>query len=464
MNSNIKKFDSKEAFDAYRATDGWAYPSVNYITNNEESSIHYNNEFIMEWNENDTIKAPAFYGDVSHDEFKAWVDKCAKPCEIKKDGTDFAYIKRVSDSSSEVDDWTLRHGTNAGSSHYSDTDNGTSDYFQMVELQNINVGLFKDTKKGTKQIRFNFDKGCPDGFHKWFPNSTDGTKLFGRYDIAPTVSTSTAGTNGIEVCFGSSQGTYLNTTSGLTNGYSKGNWNSEKLLEGINHVNAGLDSSVSGKYQFMEETYWEHLVMSYIFCAYFKTFDTQSVYRGLDLGYTDGNAGQWSAGTVDNSVKTHLGSTHGTPGSNTSPYKFLHIENALHGKQWIWGAGWWGNNGKYYMTFDDKKANLACNLAIANADITGTYATNWSQTYITDIDLYGVPEDTTGATGESTQYTGSSSRGFFDACWSNTGASQVAYLGGGSDLGARVGAFARAFSNDASSAYWSRRGRITMNK
>ena len=61
MNSNIKKFDSKEAFDAYRATDGWAYPSVNYITNNEESSIHYNNEFIMEWSDNDLKKVPYFY-------------------------------------------------------------------------------------------------------------------------------------------------------------------------------------------------------------------------------------------------------------------------------------------------------------------------------------------------------------------------------------------------------------------
>ena len=444
MNSNIKKFDSKEAFDAYRATDGWAYPSVNYITNNEESSIHYNNEFIMEWEDSDTVKTPAFYGDISYDWFKNWVDTCAKPCEIKKDGTDFAYIKRVSDSSSEVDDWTLRHGSSAGSSHYSAS--GTSEYLQMVELQNVNVGLFKNTKKGTKQVRFNFDKGCPAGFHKWFPNSTNGTKLFGRYDITPTTSTTDAGTSGIECCVGGTQGT-LNTT---TNVHEKGNWTAQRMYAGINYLNSQLDSSLQGKYQFMEETYWEHLVMSYIFCAYFKTFNSQSIYGGWKSDYGT-HAGNLLSGETDGR-KLHYSEY---PNTANSAYKFLHLENPLHGKQWIWGAGWRGEGTKYYMTFDDKVANEAQDLNISHADITGTIP-SMSSTWIFDIDLYGVPSNIVG---------GSSSQGFFDAGWSNTTAnSRIAYLGGSSNNGDYDGVFARSFNLVASDGYWSLRGRLTMNR
>ena len=428
MNSNIKKFDSKEAFDAYRATDGWAYPSVNYITNNEESSIHYNNEFIMEWNDNDLKKVPYFYGDISHDEFKAKIDALSTPCEIKKDGTDFAELKM---SGNNVADWNLRKNDSA--SHYSGT--GKEDYLQMARIKNVNVGLFKDTKKGTKQIRFNFDTGCPEGFHKWFPNSTTGYKLFGRYDIMPNTTDNTT----VDCCVGESQND--ENRSSFT-------WSANTIL-----------SRIKATGNFLAETYWEHLVMSFLFCAYHKNFNTQEVYSGLQSGSETAARG-YVNGYMDTYVTSHDGGHNWDYTENASSgnaYKFLHLENPLHGKQWIWGAGWKGLNGKYYLTFDDVKANAAATLATSDADIVGNYVTSWNQTYITNIDLYGVPSET---------LNGQSSLGFYDACWSagTTNTSYVAFLGGTSYYGASGGAFARAFIGDASYATWGRRGRITMNE
>ena len=448
MNSNIKKFDSKEAFDAYRATDGWAYPSVNYITNNEESSIHYNNEFIMEWSDGDVSKTPSFYGDLSHDWFKNWVDGASKPCEIKKDGTDFAYIKM---SGNNVADWSLREGDTA--SHY-DT-NDKENYFQMTEIENVNVGLFKDTSKGTFQVRFNFDKGCPEGFHKWFPNATNGKKLFGRYDIAPITACSSAGTEGILCCKSSSQGNGSDT--GTT--YTKGNWRASYMFNGINYHNTNMDATPKAAgYKFMELTYWEHLVMSYIFCAYYKTFDSQSVFKGFASNYDSGGNGNYTAGKDTDSILTPHGSAaaSGQEASADAAYKFMHLENPLHGKQWIFGTGWVGHGTKYYMTFDDVKANAQVTFDKDQADITGIIP-SMSSNYISKIDLYGVPT--------KADSSGTSSTGFYDGAWSDTASnSRIAYLGGDSDGGAVDGVFARNFINDASYEYWNQRGRLTMNR
>ena len=438
MSDFIKKFGSVEEFNSYRSKDGWGYPSVNYIKNGEESSVHYNNELIMQWNENDTAKAPSFYGDVSHDDFKAWVDSAAKVCEIKKDGSDFAYLKM---SGNNVADYTLR--ADGSASHYTTADK--ADYLQMTEIKNINVGLFKDSVKGTKQVRFNFDAGCPKGFYKWFPNSTSGTKLFGRYDVAPITSTSAAGTEGINCCYGESQGAYTEYN------YEKGNWSSNTLLAGIKATNANL----------LEETYWEHLVMSYLFCAYYKTFDTQSVATGLQSGYNKnpGYAGQWTAGGTDGILTPH--GKNPVVNDNNEAYKFMHLENPLHGKQWIWGAGWVGKStegkGEYWLTLDDIVANKTATLSKNDAQFYGTYIAGSTITgkYISKIDLFGVP----------TEANASSSTGFYDGFWANGLAdSRVAYLGGSSDDGLIDGAFARSFGDDAPAAYWAWRGRITMNK
>ena len=434
MNSNIKKFDSKAAFDAYRATDGWGYPSVNYIVNAEESSIRYNNELIMRWNVNDTAKEPEFYGDISHDEFKAKIESLSKPCEIKKDGTDFAYLQM---SGNTVADYTKR--SNGSASHYNTADK--ADYIQMAEISNVNVGLFKDSVKGTMEVRFNFDAGCPQGFRKWFPNTTTGTKLFGRYDILPN----SAG--GVNVCVGEKQeGTF--------------NWNANNMLSEIKKTG-----------NFLEITYWEHLVMSYLFCAYFKTFNSQSIYTGIQSG-SEAAARDYANGTVESTVKEHTGKVSVTGGE---AYKFLHLENPLHGKQWIWGAGWVGTTtgtgtlgGQYWLTTDDIIANKAATLDVnANAqyiEIHDNYPGSNGDTgplgrienkYISKIDLYGVP----------TELNGSSTSGFYDAHWAyGNGAGRVAYLGGTSNYGASDGVFARHFYDAASLAYWNRRGRLTMNR
>jgi hypothetical protein len=455
MSKNIRKFTSQAAYDAYKAEDGWDYPSVSFVETSIDSQVHYNNEFIMRWNTADTSKTPSFYGEISHDEFKDWVEHAAWACEIPRNSTsaeDVAFYPTVG-TTNTVSSWT------DSNFHQNDTA-----YLQMAAIENINVGCFQDTSRGIKEIRFNFDKGCPDGFHKWFKygttafTATDGvidianhkyfkntSKLFGRFDVAPITSTTQAstGAEGIDVRAGSSQGTKGNMSDyTLEGGYSKGNWNSNALLAGIKATNANL----------LELTYWEYYVMSMIFCAYYKTFDVQSKHVGMISGYDHGQAGDFTNGTTEDTLFTAQGEVSTGYSTNTA-YRFMHLENPLHGKQWIWGAGWKGNNGTYYMTFDDKKANLAATMNNSNSDVSGTYLTNMSSSYISDIDVYGVP----------TEVAGSSTTGFYDAAWSSTGSDRVAYLGGLSYLGDGCGGFARRFDLAASDPFWARRGRVTMN-
>lgn len=454
MSKNIRKFTSQADYDAYKAEDGWDYPSVSFVETSIDSQVHYNNEFIMRWYDNAVIKTPSFYGEVSHDDFKKWVDHASYACEIPRNSTSASDVVfyPTTTGTNTVTDWDSLHRTDGS-------------YLQMALIENINVGCFQDTSKGIKEIRFNFDKGCPDGFHKWFSHGTDAftatdgvidesthkyfkntSKLFGRYDVAPITSTTQAstGAEGINMCANSSQGTGQNwSTYTLEGGYTKGNWNSNALLAGIKATNANL----------LELTYWEHYVMTMIFCAYYGTFNVQDIYNGMTNNYSaGGQAGDFINGTTESTLFTHYGEVSTNSGSNTA-YRFMHLENPLHGKQWIWGAGWKGSNGTYYMTFDDKKANEAATMVNSKADVTGTYATNWSQSYISKIDVFGVP----------TAVEGSSSSGFFDAAWSATGTDRVAYLGGNSGSGDVCGGFARSFGDAASYTYWSRRGRVTMN-
>ena len=445
---NIRKFDSTEAYEQFRKTDGWDYPNVSYVETPIESQVHYNNEFIMRWNDEDTAKTPTFLGDVSLSEFKDWVDGASKPCEIKKDGTDFAYLKM---DGNNVASFTTR--ADNSTSHYSSADK--EDYLQMTEIENINVGLFQDSKNKTKEVRFNFDEGCPAGFHKWFPNATTGKKLWGRYNVTAVNKASNTSTYGINVAYGDrqSEDNYDATSY-------KENWSANYLMNGINYLNNHINSDAAySNYKFMEMTYWEHLVLTYIFCAYFGTFDTQSKYKGLASNYntagTTGGANQWLNGNTD-TILTHYGSlaASGSEASTDAGYKFMHMENPLHGNQWIWAAGWHGESTKYYMTFDDIKANAAATMAIANADVEGDILA-MNSSYIDKIDLFGVP------TALQTQ----SSEGFYDGAWSNQGLNgAVAYLGGNSYFGAIDGAFARAFDTGASSQSWGRRGRVTMNR
>ena len=435
MSKNLRKFTSNEAYNQYKATDGWDYPSVCFVQTNTQYEVHYNKEFIMRWSTADSSKVPVFLGDISHDEFKAWVDKASRVCEIKKDGTDFAYLYSDKNNNYNVLDYTKREDGTANS-HYNTEDK--ADYLQMAEIQNVNVGLFENQIEGWTEVRFDWDSGCPAGFHKWFPNSKSGTKLFGRYDIMPNDTT-----GGIDICYGQSQ------SGSFT-------WSASTILSRTKATNANL----------LEMTYWEHLVMTYIFCAYYKTFNTQSIFGGLQSG-SEAIARAYENGSVD-TILTHNGGKDVTISSTTNKaYKFLHLENPIYGKQWIWGAGWLGDStaasgtelttGKYWMTYDDIKANARATMYASDADVKGIYpcGSSVSQKYFKEIDLWGVPQD----------ISGSSASGFYDGFWAfELYSSRVAYLGGNSSCGAIDGGFARYFYADASASNWYRRGRSTMNR
>lgn len=453
MSKNIKRFTSTEEYNQWKATDGWSYPSVCFVESNLESQVYYNNEFIMRWNDSDVAKTPTFLGDISWEDFKAWVDGASTPCEIKKDGTGFAYLNPA--------DLTKVSGGTA--SHY-----GASygDYLQLAEIENVNVGLFQDSRTGTKEVRFNFDLGCPEGFHKWFShpywNATKKkwTKLFGRYNVIPVDLVSNANTKGI-ICNAGFAQHPSTATSGSYSAPEKGSWNSNNILAGIKATLT--DEAKASGYEALSITYWEYLVMSYIFCAYFNTFDTQSIIKGLqnnqELHTTTHVTGTCDSATVLKGANNSHYKVYTATGSNNEGYRFLWLEDALHGQQWIWGAGWVGNSilnpAQYWMTFDDRTANLSATLDKNKADVFGNYAYNTNSSYITKIDVYGNPTDVGG----------SSSTGFYDGMWSyNLYDSRVAYLGGLAYDGLIDGVFSRYFYHAAGTSNWNGRGRLTLNR
>lgn len=480
MSKNIRKFTSQAAYDAYKAADGWDYPSVSFVETEIDSQVHYNNEFIMRWKTTDTNKVPSFYGEVSRDTFKNWVDHASRPCRVLKSDHTQQDVYTVT-SNGSVSDW----------SQFSKTD---TNYLHMTRIQNINVGCFQDTSKGIKEIRFNFDKGCPNGFHKWFPNATaaDGSKLWGRYDITAVTTTAQAGSNGINCASGLCHNPNLDGSHAYDPGInpdieggetSFGNWRADYILAGC--------KSVGG----LAMTYWEYYVLTMIFSAYYGTFDTQSVFHGLTNNYTTANAyggaHQWTNGNTDVLMTPHgaLTDAHHSEYQTGADqgYRFMHLENPIHGKQWIWGAGWGGkvtaNGGNYIMTFDDIRANNSATyntaaagdytspaLSMPSSDSTSVNNTGaWgyvANRFVTDIDVYGVPCDLYVDGNDGHNQDGSSSTGFYDAMWAynlDNNYGRVAYLGGASGLGDRCGGFARHFLHDATNEDWVRRGRVTMN-
>ena len=453
MAKNLRKFSSTAEYENYKATDGWDYPSVCFVETSFENQIYYNNEFIMRWNDNDTVPVPTFSGSISLADFKEWVDNASCPCEIGKDGQNFHYLL-LTNYEKTASDYT---GTTLlGDSHYK-TDDKTA-YLQMTEIENVNVGLFKDSKKGIKEVRFNFDKGCPKGFHKWFAhpywNEERGcyTKLIGRYNTTPAGTNTSDTAAGINCAFGLSQG------GTNADNYTLGSWNANNLLAATKATMVE-DSGCT----LLQETYWEHVVLSYIFSAYYGTFDHQSIFRGhatdFNTAETPSNPTGSGAGAGLNGHTDSLLTPHGTkvskPSTTNGGYRFMHIENAIHGQQWIWGAGWTGNDGKYYMTYDDITANASTTLTESDADVVGTYPKTSSGNYFGNADLWCVPTNTSG---------GSSSTRYCDSVLSRTGDGHVAYLGGDALSANGCGGFSRDFRNDAAHSYRYRRGRPTMNR
>ena len=459
MAKNLRKFSSTAEYENYKATDGWDYPSVCFVETSFENQIYYNNEFIMRWNDNDTAPVPTFSGSISLADFKEWVDNASCPCEIGKDGQNFNYLL-LTNYEKTASDYT---GTTLlGDSHYKTEDK--ADYLQMTEIENVNVGLFKDSKKGIKEVRFNFDKGCPKGFHKWFAhpywNEERGcyTKLIGRYNTTPAGTNTSATAAGINCAFGLSQG------GSNANNYTLGSWNANLLLAATKATMAE-DSGCT----LLQETYWEHVVLSYIFSAYYETFNHQSIFYGHATDYntaenpnnpTGAGAGAGLNGHTDSLLMPH-GTTVSNPSTTNGGYRFMHIENAIHGQQWIWGAGCrekvTSTEGTYYMTYDDVVANKIATLAFDDADVIGKFAAGSSvnNKFISKIDLLAMP----------TEVNGTSSTGFCDAIMVNgTGADRIAYVGGYSNFGSSNGGFARLFNLVATHTSWTLRGRVTMNR
>jgi len=446
MLTNIKKFESKAAYEIYRATDGWDYPAVNLIDDGNCREVHYNNEFIMRWYDEDLVKVPSFFGDVSWEEFKNWVDNASRPCEVPVNTTITpAEIKYLNpEDLDEREDGTT--------SKFSDPLNFT--WYQMAEIKNINVGLFENSSEGWKEVRFNFDKGCPKGFHKWFPNAPSGKKLWGRYDavyLSPDEQYS--------CCKGNLIGASWTPNSNFS------------------YMNAAEDNLLS-------LTYWEYHVLVFIFCAYYKTFDVQSVCDGL-CWYDDNDGSDsfyslrrsYQTGWIDSQVSGHAGkhiygNYSSASGHSNEAYKFMWLENPLHGMSYIYTAGCCNLDPYIYYCFDDIKANVAVSLYSDReyADLAIPHFTLPSPIEFCDpedsfyyLTLYGIPcHKQYPRNGGRVELT--SSQGFYD--WSylsqNIVANQITCVGGYYEETA--GGFCRNFSTFSKSSPGDNiRYRITMN-
>ena len=378
--SSLKKFNSIEEFNIYRNQDGWDYPAVNIVKAGDINETHYNNELRMRWYSSDTAKVPVILGDLTHDKFVEWVKEAAVPCEIKNDGTDFSTFRPIyALSNGKLAGYDYSKRNDSSGSHYdTNTDDYAInlDYLQMVVIKNINVGLFENKSEGWKEVRFNLDKGCPKGFHRWFPEEK---KLFGRY-----VNFYQSGDNpGVNIC------------------KSVGYTNSNVIKSGSNLINQNNSNLL-----FM--TYWEYLVLQYIMCAYYKSFNIYNDIISLDnksTGYGD---------QKDNNITTSIDSEYG---------RFFYIEGIQSKALPLWLTGIFiGEDSKYYMTYSDISANWE-DWINANRpensneepmknvdnfpkvyDVSGNKINVASQNlYVSDIDLFAFP----------TEMSGTSSSGFY---------------------------------------------------
>lgn len=347
--------------------------------------------------------------------FNDWVDNSPKPCEVKKDMTDFAYLKNTAGVASSTN-WTKR--ADGSNSHYNTSDK--ANYLQMVELENVNVSF--ENNGTTTTVLFNFSDVCPAGFHRWFPEST---KLFSRYD-----STKNA------------------TNNSLLDVMCGGNWTGNNSVDVMDAMNKATNANI------LEWTAWEIAVLGWLMAMRFNSLDLQTA-----LGKGIQNGSQAAAEAFVNGFTDSLTTPHGkvayTGGSSTDneAVRFMYIENP-YGLRWIWGAGWRGNAGTGYLTFDDVKANVNKLMATTDADITHTYPTNLSGTYAKNVDMLGICIETGG----------SSTSGYFDGNWSNNNSDRIFYAGGDSAGGALDGPFARRVGGAAASSTWGPRGRCAVRR
>ena len=343
--------------------------------------------------------------------FDDWVDNSPKPCEVKKDGTDFAYLTNTAGVASSTNWLTREDGT---PSKYSIKD---KNYLQMVELENVNISI--ETTGTQLRVMFNFSPVCPEGFHRMF---AEPTKLMSRYDLTFNSDGST-----LDCCNGTSQ--------------PSGTFSFDNLHSMLDA--SGLD--------LLSWTAWEIACLGWIQAMRFRTLDVPSSARGKGLqSGLEAAARGWVNGTTDSLTTPHGGVNQNGNGG----YRFMYMENCTDGKQWLMGFGWHGNNGKGYFTRDDYKANAQALIPILECEVEHDYPTNLSGTYAKNVSELGI----------ATEGGGSASSGFFDGNWSNTSDDRIFYAGGSSYNGAVCGPFARAVDSDAAAAAWSQRGRVALRK
>ena len=343
--------------------------------------------------------------------FDDWVDNSPKPCEVKKDGTDFAYLTNTAGVASSTNWLTREDGT---PSKYSIKD---KNYLQMVELENVNISI--ETTGTQLRVMFNFSPVCPEGFHRMF---AEPTKLMSRYDLTFNSDGST-----LDCCNGTSQ--------------PSGTFSFDNLHSMLDA--SGLD--------LLSWTAWEIACLGWIQAMRFRTLDVPSSARGKGLqSGLEAAARGWVNGTTDSLTTPHGGVNQNGNGG----YRFMYMENCTDGKQWLMGFGWHGNNGKGYFTRDDYKANAQALIPILECEVEHDYPTNLSETYAKNVSELGI----------ATEGGGSASSGFFDGNWSNTSDDRIFYAGGGSYAGALCGPFARYVNSDAAAAGWDQRGRVALRK
>ena len=360
----------------------------------------------------DTTKVMNMIGTVEQlAAFDDWVDNSPKPCEVKKDGTDFAYLTNTAGVASSTSWLTRADGT---PSKYSTQD---KNYLQMVELENVNISI--ETTGTQLRVMFNFSPVCPEGFHRMF---AEPTKLMSRYDLTFNSDGST-----LDCCNGTSQpsGTFS-----------------------FDNLHSMLAASGS---DLLSWTAWEIACLGWIQAMRFRTLDVPSSARGKGLqSGSEAAARGWVNGTTDSLTTPHGGVNQNGNGG----YRFMYMENCTDGKQWLMGFGWHGNNGKGYFTRDDYKANAQALIPILECEVEHDYPTNLSETYAKNVSELGI----------ATEGGGSASSGFFDGNWSNTSDDRIFYAGGSSYSGAFCGPFARTVDTDAAYANWDRRGRVALRK
>ena len=343
--------------------------------------------------------------------FDDWVDNSPKPCEVKKDGTDFAYLTNTAGVASSTNWLTREDGT---PSKYSIKD---KNYLQMVELENVNISI--ETTGTQLRVMFNFSPVCPEGFHRMF---AEPTKLMSRYDLTFNSDGST-----LDCCNGTSQ------PSGTLS---------------FDNLHSMLDAS---GLDLLSWTAWEIACLGWIQAMRFRTLDVPSSARGKGLqSGLEAAARGWVNGTTDSLTTPHGGVNQNGNGG----YRFMYMENCTDGKQWLMGFGWHGNNGKGYFTRDDYKANAQALIPILECEVEHDYPTNLSETYAKNVSELGI----------ATEGGGSASSGFFDGNWSNTSDDRIFYAGGASADGALCGPFARYVCGDAAGASWALRGRVALRK